>query len=116
MVEFILEDITNNEIKTHKFDDNEFTNNIKFYWDNYNYDIDISLPIIKLIRENNDEKMIMEFEKDKNTTYIYNNYINNVKMTLNIYTKELFYDKNILVILYYIEETQNTYKITLKRS
>lgn len=114
---FYLENLTEKNIISHEFiSQDEDIFNTKFFFDDYNYQVKKINNNIELNRNNDNMIMKMTFIKNKNSSYIYEDLKNNLKMSLNIYTNDLFYDKNILVIFYTIEETNSKYKITLKRS
>lgn len=114
--EFNLEDLNENTSLNHQFVSNNDFTNLEFYFDKFNYLLKTIDKNIELNRYNDNMIMKMTFKKNKKTLYLYEDLKNNLKMSLNIYTNDLFYDNNILVIFYTIEETDCKYKITLKRS
>lgn len=116
-IEFCLKNITNNTMITHSFKQDLNNNNYCFVYDNYDYKFDIrNNNKIILNRTNIEHSMKMEFIENKNTLYTYKDFKKNIKISLNIYTNKIIYDKSIIVILYSVLETNENYEISLKRS
>ena len=89
-------------------------NIIRYIEDNVSVTIKKSNDYITMIRENNEYRLTLKFNKNRKEIGKYLLKDNNMLLNLEILTKELIIDKNKIYILYELNEEYREFELSIK--
>lgn len=90
------------------------SNIIRYIEDNVSVTIKKSNDYITMIRENNEYRLTLKFNKNRKEIGKYLLKDNNMLLNLEILTKELIIDKNKIYILYELNEEYREFELSIK--